>query len=71
MEDLYIQNYGKQRIVCTIGWNDDNVLVEDIKTELRYVMNWELFLKHHQILEDYEGDVSDYIGPDLDIKRGE
>jgi hypothetical protein len=69
MENLYIQNYGKKRIVCVIGWNENNALIEDIKTEERYILNWELFLKYHEILQDYDCDISKYKGPNLNIFR--
>lgn len=65
MEELYTQKLGKDRIVSVIAWTKKNAIIEDLATELKYTISWEIFFKFHKKLEPTEIDTDKYIGPDL------
>lgn len=39
--DFYIQKFGKKRIVSVISYRKDRAILEDVKTNLRYAMQWD------------------------------
>jgi len=51
-------------VVEVLLWINDNVLIEDVKTGLKYVLTGDEFLQFHKMLT-YECDVNEYIGSDL------
>jgi hypothetical protein len=51
-------------IVEVLAWIKDNVLLEDVRTGLRYVLTSDEFLQFHRVLK-YECDVSEYEGANL------
>jgi hypothetical protein len=63
---LYKQNTGESscRVVLILKWNDEDVLLQDIKTELIYAMKWDTFFFKHEELA-YECNTKDYMGSDL------
>ena len=65
MEELYIQDFGRERIVKIVGWNKEDVMLEDLFTECRYALNWDNFNKYHKKLE-YNPQSDEYTGVDLD-----
>jgi len=52
------------RVVETLKWNNTQVMLEDVKSGLVYVITWDAFFPYHEELT-YECDVSDYCGADL------
>jgi hypothetical protein len=66
MEELYVQKFGNKRIIKVIGWSEDEALLYDLKTDLKYPMSWDTFFMHHKKLEPVEFDESEYIGANLD-----
>lgn len=66
MEELYRQTFGKKRIVAVVGWNENDVLLDDLKSELKYAINWNLFFDKYKKVEPYDVDIEDYTGCDLD-----
>ena len=69
MEGIYYKQMFSKRngcfsIVEVLSWFGDEVLLEDLKTGLRYVIDSDNFLKHHRMLT-YECDISKYSGTDL------
>ena len=66
IEELYIQKFGKDRIVCVKNWSKEYALVEDLATGLMYPLAWEFFLEYCTKLEPAEINTIDYEGTDLD-----
>jgi hypothetical protein len=67
MEELYVQQFGKKRIVLVTGWNKSDARVEDISTGLVYAINWDLFFKCHEKLGAFKCNVEEYSGANLSI----
>jgi len=65
MEELYIQQFGKKRIVLVSGWNGDDAIVEDISTGLIYAISWNIFFNCHTKLEPFKCNLDEYEGPNL------
>ena len=55
-EEFYVQKFGNKRVVQVIGWSDKDVLIYDLKTDLKYPMAWDVFFMHHSKLEDFDID---------------
>jgi len=68
MAVYYKQSFNKNRnyftVVEVLAWVKDDVLLEDVKTGLRYVLTSDEFLQHHEPL-CYKGDKNVYDGIDL------
>ena len=64
-EEFYVQKFGNKRIIKIIGWSDDRALLYDLKSDLKYTMQWNIFFMHHEKLEPAEIDTSKYEGSDL------
>ena len=67
-EEFYVQKFGNKRIIQVVGWSNDNALLYDLKSELRYTMAWDVFFMHHEKLEPAEINTDDYQGANLDLK---
>jgi len=67
MEELYIQQFGKERIVLVSGWSEEDARVEDISTGLVYAINWDLFFKCHKKLGVFKCNVDGYLGSNLSV----
>lgn len=69
---LYKQKTGPEsfRIVIMLKWTDEEVMLQDIKTGLVYVMLWENFFDRHEELT-YDCDLNTYSGIDLDKIKGD
>lgn len=66
MKDVfYKQKFSKFKnsftIIEVIAWIGEEVLLEDVKTGLRYVLTSEEFLQFHESLK-FECDISEYNG---------
>lgn len=68
MEELYIQQFGKNRLVLVSGWDEDDALVEDISTGLTYAVSWNIFFNCHKKLEPFKCNIDDYKGPNLTVE---
>jgi hypothetical protein len=66
--DLYVQDFGQKRVIIVLRRTREFALIEDVKDGIRYCMEWDSFFKHHKALRPYEGNVSNYIGPNLDLE---
>lgn len=66
MEEFYVQAFGNKRIIQVRGWTDKDALLYDLKTGLEYAMAWSVFFAHHNKLDTFDMEVSDYEGADLD-----
>jgi hypothetical protein len=64
----YKQMFGKFKdcftVVEVLLWIDDKVLLEEVKSGLRYVLSGDEFLQFHETLS-YECEASDYNGANL------
>ena len=69
MEELYHQNFGKNRVVSIKGWNRRDALIEDLKSSTMYAMEWDLFFRYHTKIDPYECNINDYVGANLDVRR--
>jgi len=52
------------RIVETLKWSNKEVMLEDVKSGLVYVITWDSFFPYHEELS-YNCDTSKYSGADL------
>ena len=56
----------KWLIVEPVGWNEKDVIVEELKTGIRFAFNWETFFEQFSKVKPLEIDTSSYEGADLD-----
>lgn len=63
---LYKQKTSKDggRAVIILKWNDEDVLLQDVKTDLIYTMSWQNFFPRHEEML-YACDESKYTGSNL------
>ncbi len=59
-------NIGKQKIVKIVGYNHNDVIVQDLDDSFRAAINWDAFHTFYRKMEPFECDVSKYEGADLD-----
>ncbi|RLA00504.1 MAG: hypothetical protein DRQ47_09410 [Gammaproteobacteria bacterium] len=57
-------NNGSFRVVETLKWTNKQVMLEDVKSGLVYVITWDSFFPYHEELT-YECYTSKYCGADL------
>lgn len=64
---LYAQKMGDNitGVVVIIKFNDEEVMLQDLKTEMLFVIEWENFHGNYEEMT-YECDVSDYVGPNIE-----
>ena len=53
-------------LVEVVGWTEDDAIVEEFKTGIRFAFKWNIFFKQFSKLEPFDCDTSDYKGADLD-----
>ena len=53
-------------IVEIVGWNHQDVIIKELKTDLVTAMGWPEFLFYFKEVEPFTCDTSDYMGADLD-----
>ena len=63
---LYAQRLGENitGVVVIIKYTDEEVMLQDLKTEMLFVIEWENFHGNYEEMV-YECDTSNYIGADL------
>ena len=63
---IYAQKFGENitAVVVIIKYNDEEVMLQDMKTQDIFVLAWENFHGHYEELY-YECDTSNYMGPDI------
>lgn len=71
MDEFYVQKFGNKRIIQVKGWSNKNALLYDLKTELEYTMAWDVFFMHHDKLDTFDDDITNYQGADLDRVKAE
>lgn len=63
--ELYIQKFGKQKIVEVIGWNRKDAILKEFKSNFRFAVAWQIFNKYYEKIEVFDCDTSEYTGADL------